>query len=493
MMRSILIASLVCITLSSTSGMAAEKQVAPPATHGPVPSARQLRWHAMEYYGFVHFTVNTFTDKEWGYGDESPGIFNPAQLNPRQWAHAARDAGMKGLILTAKHHDGFCLWPSKYTEHSVKNSPWKEGRGDVVREFADACREYGLAVGFYLSPWDRNHAKYGRPEYVQYYRDQLKELLTNYGEVFEVWHDGANGGDGYYSGAREHRTIDRKTYYGFPEIWAMVRKLQPGAVIFSDAGPDIRWIGNERGVAPETCWARINPEGIFPGMADPKRLATGNPDGSVWRPGEVDVSIRKGWFYHENQEPKSLAHLLDIYYNSVGHGCCLLLNVPPDRRGLFHEKDVARLKELRAVLDRTFKNDLARGCPVSASNVRGGSERFAGANLTDGDRDTYWATDDDAREATVTIDLGKPVPLNRLRLQEHIPLGQRIAAFAVDARVEGKWREIAKGTTIGPRRLLRFPTVTADRLRLRITRSLACPTLSTVEAYLATTEDVADK
>jgi alpha-L-fucosidase len=224
----------------------------PPVPHLPVPSPRQLRWHDLEFYGFLHFTVNTFTDKEWGYGDESPSVFNPSALDARQWVQVAKDAGMRGLILTAKHHDGFCLWPSRYTEHSVKNSPWKDGHGDVVREFVDACAEFGLHAGLYLSPWDRNHAEYGRPAYVEYYRNQLEELLTQYGELFEIWFDGANGGDGYYGGAREARKIDAQTYYGFPELWALVRQHQPNAILFSDAGPDIRWIGNESGYAPAT-------------------------------------------------------------------------------------------------------------------------------------------------------------------------------------------------------------------------------------------------
>ncbi len=256
-MRAIPLLAALC--LAACGAAAAQAVVPPPAPFGAVPTERQLRWHALEYYGFVHFTVNTFTDKEWGYGDEDPKIFNPAQLDPRQWARAARDAGMKGLILTAKHHDGFSLWPSKFTEHSVKGSPWKDGKGDVVRDLADACREFGLKMGVYLSPWDRNHLQYARPEYVEYYRRQLEELLTQYGEIFEVWHDGANGGTGYYGGAREKRTIDAKTYYGFPAVWEQVRRLQPGAVIFSDAGPDIRWVGNERGFAPDPCWARIHP------------------------------------------------------------------------------------------------------------------------------------------------------------------------------------------------------------------------------------------
>jgi alpha-L-fucosidase len=478
------------LALAACGAAAQEKPaVPPPAPFGVVPTARQLRWHAMEYYGFVHFTVNTFTDKEWGGGEEDPKIFNPSELDARQWARAARDAGMKGLILTAKHHDGFCLWPSKYTEHSVRNSPWKGGKGDLMRHFADACREFGLKVGVYLSPWDRNHAQYARPEYVEYYRQQLDELLTQYGEIFEVWHDGANGGTGYYGGAKEKRTIDAKTYYGFPVIWDRVRKLQPDAVIFSDAGPDIRWVGNERGIAPDPCWARINPEGIFPGIADTKRLSRGDPDGAVWRPAEVDVSIRKGWFFHANEQPKSLRQLLDIWYASVGNGCCLLLNVPPDRRGLFHEEDVKRLAELRAVLDDSFRTDLAKGKAASASNVRGHDPAYAAGKAADGDRASFWATDDAVREATLTVELGAPARFNRVRLQEPIELGQRVASFVVEVREGQAWKEVVAGKTIGARRLLRFPAVTADAVRVTIRESLACPALSVVEVYMAAAEE----
>jgi alpha-L-fucosidase len=255
-----------------------------PAPCGPTPSARQWRWHQLEFYGFLHFTTNTFTDKEWGYGDEKPEIFNPTDFDADAIAAVAREAGMRGLILTCKHHDGFCLWPSAFTEHSVKNSPWRDGKGDVVREVSDACRRQGLLFGVYLSPWDRNHADYGTPAYLDYYRAQLRELLTNYGPIFEVWHDGANGGDGWYGGADEKRTIDKFTYYDWENTWSIVRELQPEAVIFSDAGPDIRWVGNESGKGGETTWLTLNTEGWCPGFADTKELNTGHEDGSLWLP-----------------------------------------------------------------------------------------------------------------------------------------------------------------------------------------------------------------
>lgn len=479
------IASLALLGTLVTASLS--RAAEPPAPFGPLPTARHLRWHKMEYYGFIHFTVNTFTDKEWGYGDEDPKIFNPTQLDPRQWAEVARKAGMKALIITAKHHDGFCLWPSKYTEHSVKNSPWRNGRGDVLAELAAACKANGLRMGVYLSPWDRNHADYATAKYIEYYRNQLRELLTNYGEICEVWFDGANGGNGYYGGARETRRIDNRTYYDWPNTWKIVRELQPMAVMFSDGGPDIRWVGNESGAGSETNWAALRRAEFLPGRADRRALAHGQPDGTHWVPAEVDVSIRPGWFYHKKQDGKvkSLDRLLDIYYSSVGNGCNLLLNVPPDRRGRFHEIDCARLLVLRKALDATFKTDLARGKKAMATNTRGNDAKFAAALVTDGDRDTYWAADDDVRTAQLTVELGGPVKLNRVRMQEYIQLGQRIEGFAVDARVKGAWKEIAKGTTIGVRRILRTETVEADAVRLRITAARACPTLSTLEVYCA--------
>ncbi len=474
-----------CVLALLTIGAACA--ATPPEPFGPVPSAGQLRWHEMEYYGFLHFTVNTFTDKEWGYGDESESVFNPTQMDVRQWARVARDAGMKGLIITAKHHDGFCLWPSAYTEHSVKNSPWKDGKGDVVGELAAACKEYGLRMGVYLSPWDRNSAVYSTPEYRTYYRNQLRELLTNYGDIFEVWYDGANGGDGFYGGARERRQIDNKTYYRWPEVHTIVRELQPMAVMFSDAGPDVRWVGNESGIGNETNYAALKRDELYPGTPRSRELPMGHRDGNYWVPAEADVSIRPGWFYHagEDKRVKSADELLEIYYASVGRGCNLLLNIPPDRRGLIHENDVASLMEFRKVRDLTFTTDLAKGKAVEASNVRGGDKQFGADKLTDGDRNTYWATDDAVHEAEAVVDLGEPTLFNRVRVQECIQLGQRVEGFTLEARIDGAWKKIADGTTIGPHRILRFDGVLADQVRLSITSSRACPTISTLELYLA--------
>jgi alpha-L-fucosidase len=452
----------------------------PPAPFGPLPAPRQLAWHEMEFYGFLHFTVNTFTNREWGYGDESPAVFNPTDFDADQIVGAARDAGMKGLILTCKHHDGFCLWPSRYTEHSVKN-------GDVVKEISEACARQKVRFGIYLSPWDRNHKDYGRPEYLVYYRNQLRELLTEYGPIFEIFLDGANGGDGYYGGAYERREIDNKTYYDWPATWQLVRDLQPETVLFSDAGPDIRWVGNERGVAGETCWATSNRDDFSPGNADVARLNRGDRPGTHWVPAECDVSIRPGWFYHKNEdaEVKTPQTLVDLYYASVGRGASFLLNLPPDRRGRIHENDVGSLRELRRILDATFARDLAAGARAGASNVRGNGRdrRFVPANVLDGKRDTYWTTDDAVTAPSLTLDLGREATFNVVRLREYLPLGQRIEAVALDQWKSGGWAEFANTTSIGSCRLVRGPRITTSRVRLRVTQAPVCPAISEVGLF----------
>lgn len=457
----------------------------PPAPWGPVPSPRQLAWQNMEFYAFVHFNMNTFTDKEWGYGDESPALFNPTDLDCRQWARVAKEAGMKGIILTAKHHDGFCLWPSAFTEHSVKNSPWKNGKGDVVKELAEACREYGLKMGIYLSPWDRNSALYGTPEYITYYRNQLRELLTNYGEIFEIWFDGANGGTGYYGGARENRKIDRKTYYDWPNTRKIVRELQPDAVMFSDAGPDIRWVGNEHGFAGETNWSRLNRDEFYPGSPNFRLLNTGQEEGKDWVPAECDVSIRPGWFYHPAQDTmvKSVHRLMEIWFKSVGRNGSLLLNLPVDTTGKVNPHDVQRLQEFRAARDAAFRTDLARGKKVHAGTWRGHDPHFRPANVTDGLDSTYWCTDDTVTSASLTIDLEAEKTVNCILVREFIPLGQRVEKFSVDAWQNGGWHSMAEATTIGNKRILRFPGVKTTRIRLNIEMSKACPVISTVELY----------
>jgi len=459
-----------------------------PEPVGPVPSERQLNWHEMEFYAFVHFNINTFTNKEWGFGDESPELFNPSDLDCRQWARVCKEAGMKGIILTAKHHDGFCLWPSKYTEHSVKNSPWKDGKGDVIRELSDACSEYGLKMGIYLSPWDRNHADYGKPEYITYYRNQLRELLTNYGEVFEVWFDGANGGTGYYGGANEERRIDRETYYDWPNTWEIVRELQPMACMFSDAGPDVRWCGNEQGWVRETNWSLLNRDEFAPGMVpEIEYLRSGQENGTHWLPAEVDVSIRPGWYYHPDQDDKvkSLDKLLDIYYHSIGRNAALLLNFPVDTRGVIHENDVKQVLKLAEAVKADFADNLALGAKVTSENSRGGSGKYKAANVNDGDSETYWATDDNITQASLEINFDKPTEINRFLVQEYIKLGQRVKKFTVEANTEDGWNQIANETTIGRKRILRFPSVTTDKLKFTVVDSKACPVISNIEVYNA--------
>ena len=488
-MDKFLLGMCVAVGVTGWACQAHAAEVGPPAPVEPVPSAGQLAWHSLEFYGFLHFTVNTFTDQEWGYGDEDPAVFNPSDLDVTQWVAVAKAAGMKGLILTCKHHDGFCLWPSKYTEHSIKNSPYKGGKGDIVGELAAACAAGGLKFGVYLSPWDRNHAEYGRPAYIEYFRNQLRELLTQYGPIAEVWFDGANGGTGYYGGAREERRIDRSTYYDWENTWAIVRELQPDAVIFSDVGPDIRWVGNEKGYAGDPCWATYTPHPSeagtppAPGMVQYKEGVNGHADGKYWLPAEVDVSIRPGWFYHPDQDDKvrSPENLLNIYYESVGRGASLLLNVPPDRRGRIHEADVESLQGLRALLDGIFDVNCAAGAAAEASNVRG--EAYAAGRLTDGDRTTYWATEDGVTQASVELALDGAKTFDHVVLQEYVELGQRILRFSVEARQGDSWKPIAEGTSIGWKRILHIDPVTTDRVRVSILEAKACPALSSVELY----------
>jgi len=469
---------LICIAVISSCS-----NEGPPEPCGPVPSDRQLAWHQMEYYMFVHFTVNTFTDKEWGYGDEAEKVFNPSELNCRQWALIASKAGMKGIIITAKHHDGFCLWPSKYTEHSVKNSGWKDGNGDVLMELRKACDEYGLKLGIYLSPWDRNSTFYGKPGYITYFRNQLKELLTSYGDIFEVWFDGANGGDGYYGGARESRTIDRKIYYDWPNTHKIVRELQPMAVMFSDAGPDIRWVGNESGMGSLTNWSLLKRDEMYPGGDFAAILGEGHEDGNYWVPAEVDVSIRPGWFYHQNQDSlvRNPGNLMELYYSSVGRNSNLLLNVPPDRRGLLHENDIKSLLGFRKLLDNEFVTDLAKGKKIQATSTRG--KKFAVSFINDGNPETYWAASDRQTAADIIIDQGTETEVNRIIIQEYIKLGQRVQEFKVSAYVNGAWIPVCTGTTIGYKVIRKFPAVKTSRIKITISKSKACPVISNIELY----------
>lgn len=395
----------------------------------PLPSKRQLAWHEMGYYAFVHFGPNTFTDKEWGEGREDPKVFNPTAFDARQWVRTFKAAGMKGVIITAKHHDGFCLWPSKFSKHTVAQSPWKGGKGDVLKELSEACKAEGLKMGVYLSPWDRNHPDYGTPEYNKVFAGMLKEVLTQYGPIFEVWFDGANG-----EGPNGKRQV-----YDWELFIATVRKYQPDAVIFSDAGPDVRWVGNESGIAGETNWTTMDRSKVTIGGADQAYLNVGDPLGKDWVPAECDVSIRPGWFYHasEDSKVKSVEKLLELWHASVGRGANLLLNVPPDRRGLIHENDVAALKGLKQRLDVLYGRDLA----------------------------IKW----EARSAELLIDVPPDKLIDRIVVAEDLRFGQRVKNFTVEASnsVTNAGRsEVAKGTTIGRRRIIVFPPVRATSIRV---------------------------
>ncbi|HEX8724139.1 MAG TPA: alpha-L-fucosidase [Gemmatimonadaceae bacterium] len=406
----------------------------------PLPSPAQLAWQRDELAMFCHFGVNTFTDREWGEGTEDPAIFNPTRFDAGQWARTARAAGFRAMILTAKHHDGFCLWPTATTTHSVASSPWRGGRGDVVRDFVNACRAEGLRPGLYLSPWDRNNPAYGdSPRYNDLYCAQLTELLTRYGTIAEVWFDGANG----------EGPNGRKQVYDWPRFWALVRRLQPDAVMFSDAGPDVRWCGNERGVAGDPNWSTVDPAVVsYPGESGPQvtpELQHGDPAGSAWRPAEADVSIRPGWFYHASQDAqvRTVDSLVDLYCSSVGRNSKLLLNVPPTRAGVLHEVDVARLAAFRERREAMFGTDLA-----------------AGGRST-------WQRANGAR-ATLTIKLGAPVDVAAARLEEPIERGQAVARYTLYGSAGGDWQPLSRGTTIGYAKLDRFDAMRVRRVRLEI-------------------------
>ena len=458
------------------TGMAYSQQTAQSVNSlspcGPVPTENQLWWQDLEMYAFIHYSMNTYTDQEWGFGNEDLQLFNPSDLDCRQWARVCKQAGMRGIIFTAKHHCGFCMWPSQYTEYSVKNTPWKQGKGDVVRELADACREEGLKFAVYLSPWDRNHPEYGRKEYVTYFRNQLRELLTNYGDIFEVWFDGANGGDGWYGGANETRTIDRTTYYEWPETYRMIRLLQPHCLIWNDGSDrgDLRWVGTEAGNVGETNWSLLNKDGEVTW----NMLHYGLEDGDSWVPAETNTSIRPGWFYHEteNAHVKSLSKLMDTYYKSVGRNSTLLLNFPIAPNGRIHPIDSLRGIAFNKMIHEVFKTDLAAN-----------AKKHTKKNET-------------------IIDFGKPTAFNRFVAEEDIRYGQRVKKFSLEAEINGKWQPLKDAlveqgdglTTIGHRRIICFPTVNATRLRLTILDAKCQPVIKRTSVYLAPelTADIPD-
>ena len=458
--------------------LAACGSVEAPAPYGALPSDAQVEWQKMEYNMFVHFGPNTFTSAEWGDGTESADIFNPTDLDCRQWAATAKAAGMKGIIITAKHHDGFCLWPNPVSRHTVAQSSWKDGKGDVLKELSEACREYGLEFGIYISPWDRNDPHYGSDAYNDVFVKTLESALGSYGEVFEQWFDGACG---------EGPNGKRQTY-DWPLFYSTVYAAQPDAIIFSNVGPGCRWVGNEYGSAGRTCWGTMNIGELTPSSpADCDLLNEGEADGEKWVAAETDVSIRPGWFWKEseNAKVKSVQDLLKIYYESVGRNSLLLLNVPADKRGHLHETDSTRLMELRAAIDEIFAVNLADGASAQACNVRGESRKYAAANVLDADYDSYWATDDDVLKASLTITLPQERTFNRVQLQEYIPLGQRVAAFSIEALgTDGKWTTIARETTIGYKRIVHTPKTTATAVRINIEESLACPVLNGFALYM---------
>jgi alpha-L-fucosidase len=463
-----------------------KKEVLPPTPFGPTPSASQLAWHDMEMNAFVHFSLNTFTGKEWGYGDEKPSIFNPSSFDPDQWVDAFKNAGFKGVILTCKHHDGFCLWPTAYSEHSVKNSPFQNGQGDVVKDLSEACKRKGLKFGVYLSPWDRNRADYGSPEYLTYYRNQLKELFTEYGPIFEMWFDGANGGDGYYGGANEKRRINGATYYDWPTTLNLVRQMEPEILFFSDAGPGVRWVGNERGIAGETNWNTITPDTLFAGKAGIEHLLNeGHENGTAWIPAEVDVSIRPGWFYHSKEDSlvKTPEKLFEIYLTSVGRGSTLLLNVPPDQRGLIHENDLKSLEGFKKIVDTELKNNLTKDAIAKASAHRGDSDKFSAAMLLDQDPETYWTTDDAVTSGSIEIEFDSPTTVKYIQLHEYIKLGQRVKAFKVEAWDGNNWKSLAEATTIGYKRILKLEPTETSKLKVSVLESKACPVISSIEVF----------
>ena len=463
------------IVFALASSLQALHAVEPPPPFGAVPHERQLAWQRLEYYGFVHFGLNTWTDREWGYGDEDEKLFNPSSFDARAIVRHFKDAGMRGMILTAKHHDGFCLWPTKTTEYNISKSPWRNGKGDLVREFADACKVENFKLGIYVSPWDRNNAEYARDGYVKTFHEQIREVLTNYGPVFEIWFDGANGGDGFYGGAKEKRTIP-PNYYRFSEAVEMIRKLQPNCVVWS-AG-DARWGGSEQGHVAYPHWHTMDSK-------KSGNIATGVPHGDQWVPAEGDVSIRPGWFWHqrENDKVKAPEKLLQIWFDCVGRGANLILNVPPDRDGRIGEADVKSLLGFKELRDSLLSKDFAAGAKTNGP-ARGGDKKFSSANLTDGDIESYWTTDDGTTTPSAEIILTSAATFDVVRLREQIRLGQRVDAFGIDAWSNGAWKEIYSGKTIGTQVLARLSQpVTTDRLRLRITQSGGVPCISELSLF----------
>ena len=415
---------------------------------GPLPSTSQLHWSKMEFYLFVHFGPNTFTDLEWGKGTEHEEVFNPTQLDCRQWCRIAKAAGAKGIIITAKHHDGFCLWPSKYSKHTVAQSKWKNGKGDVLQELRNACNEYGLKMGVYLSPWDRNHPAYGTAAYNEVYVNMMKEIVQKYGPFFEFWWDGANG----------EGPNGKKQVYDFAKFEKTMRTIAPNTVVFSDIGPDIRWVGNENGIAGKTNWNLLDTAGFGRGAVSPSTdtLNAGNENGKNWIPAECDVSIRPGWFYHQQEDSlvKNPQTLFQLYLKSVGRGAALLLNVPPDRRGLINEHDSAALVGFKKLREESLsKAVISKKFPLAYQN-------------------------------NYSIHFSSTKKINCIVIEEPIQFGQRVKKFSVQVKKENKIVKVIEGTTIGRKRILTFDATQADGFTVIINDSKAKPVLSEAAAYL---------
>ena len=440
---------------------------------GRVPSERILRRGDRDVYAILHFGPNTFTNKEWGFGDEDPQNFNPTAFDAEQIAKACKDGGITGVIIVCKHHDGLCLWPTKTTEHNITKTKFRDGKGDYVKELSDACRKYGLDVGFYVSPWDRNNPKYGTPDYLPIFQEQLREVLSNYGEAFEVFLDGANGGDGYYGGARERRNIDHRTYYDWIHTWQIIRELQPHAAIFSDVGPDVRWIGNEQGIAGNECFGSFTPHAprgrqgeAMPGYCETNEATSGHSDGVFFIPGDCDVALRPGWFYHnyEDNAQKSVRHLIKIYLSSVGNGAYMNLGIAPDQRGLLHENDVKRLKEFKAAVDSLFANKVFDGEIKLTDNVG-------------------------------TVEFGGTKKLNFVKLAECLSStqGEQVSGYEIDVRKAGQWETVFKGKAIGLKRLKSFPSQECDAIRIRVTQSSAPVAKLKFSGYLAPSDLIGEE
>ena len=473
-MPAIVVTVLISIAVSTVN---ASLTSPPPLL--PTPSDRQMEWHQRGMYVFVHFSMNTFTNVEWGDGKEKPSQFNPEDIDTDQWCTLFREAGMTGVIITAKHHDGFCLWPSALTEHSIKNSPWKSGKGDLLKDLSESCKKFDLDFGIYLSSSDRHNPLYGTgAKYNEYFAQQLREVLSTYGEVCEIWFDGPYGED----------LNDRRQEYDFDMIRDIVRELQPHACICSDAGPDIRWIGNEQGIAGETHWAMLRRDECYPGIAEQnEELNSGHQNGTHWVPGEAFVSIRPSWYDRpeDDNKVKSLEQLMDIWYSSIGRNANLVFNIPIARGGAVHRNDAFALRDLNQAITSVTSNDLALGRQATSVHKRGDTDQFAAKNVVDGNPHTYWATNDGVSNASIEIRLDGPSPINHVDLGEYIRLGQRIRSFSIQARTVDGWTPVAKGTTVGNRRIIQFRTVMANRVRIVIEDSRASPTLSYVRVYSA--------